>query len=265
MKLKKCFLLVNSIFFVNFIFFGCANSFDSCNGLFEFLQRDISDPEDEECVVDCFSNVGTIYLSWNTDERADSFILYRSENATEENQLNFVKIYEGSETSFADKTVEVGKLYRYRLDKKRGNKTFQSSKNSLAVATTIPMDLSSLGENKESAIPLTYKCHACCYYYKFDSETEFRNIVWFKVKVPPMKKAAIYVDEALDDNFQYIKQNSASAVNLKNKQFFYLENDSYTEEDIYFLVQANPNLFVQGETGGDIRSFKIELNRIESQ
>ncbi|MGP1587605.1 MAG: hypothetical protein ACTTHG_04615 [Treponemataceae bacterium] len=251
---KICFLQI-----CLFVLSGCQNA------IYLNLQRPALDPESDKPKVDNFSTLGTINLSWQKDQRCDYFILYRSDNQPDLENLFFEKIYEGKKTKFADSNITTGNLYRYRLDKVRGKKIFKGSEYGLGVAVPMPLEISLDKTDFYNAKTLEYKCNSCCYYYRFDLQTELKNDDWFKVKVPAMKKAEVKIDEVESDFFRYIKPGSAGAVKLNNKASIYLENNTYEEKYMYFVIQANPEKFVKGKTGGTVKSYKLELIKICAQ
>lgn len=113
---------------------------------------------------------------------------------------------------------------------------------------------------------LTYKATSSCYYYKFDDKTYMIDYDWYKVKLPAMKKATIEIEDTVNGYFEYILPGYTSPCVLNNKEYFYITNNDYTEQMVYFAIRANPDEFVTADTpGGDIRSYKLELTTISAQ
>ncbi|HAH60839.1 MAG TPA: hypothetical protein DCL73_01930 [Treponema sp.] len=238
--------------------------FMSCStGFYEIISRTTSDPFYDVPVVDSFDAINTISLQWQSDDGADTYILMRALNDT---TLSYEELYRGTNCSYTDTAVLEGTLYRYRIDKIRGEKRFNGQKAGLGVASDIAQGILYDNSTEENAYELTYKATSSCYYYKFDDATFMIDYDWYKVKLPAMRKATIEIEDTVDNYFEYILPGYTSPYVLDNKEYFYVTNNDYTEQMVYFAIRANPDEFVTADTpGGDIRSYKLELTTITAQ
>lgn len=243
---------------LSFLFASCKN------GFYDILARTTDDPFSTTPSISSFEAIDTIKASWEPDDGADTFILMRAINDA---TLNYEEVYRGTDCSFVDTLVEDGTLYRYRLDKIRGQERFYGSIPGLGVASPIAEAVLYDNSIQCKAYELTYKYTSSCYYYKFDDDTLLYNYDWYKVEVPAMRKAVITISETgSNSSFCYLIPGSVKATKLINKTSFYVYNNKLTPQYKYFAIFANPSEFItQTSIGGDIRSYTIELTEITSQ
>jgi hypothetical protein len=236
----------------------------SCSsGFYDIISRTTDDPFDDVPAVNSFGAINTISLQWQQDDGSDAYILMRAVNDT---TLTYEEIYRGTNNAYTDNSVLEGTLYRYRIDKVRGEKRFYGKKAGLGVASDIAQGILYDNSTKEKAYELFYKATSSCYYYKFDDSTFMIDYDWYKIKLPAMRKATIEIEDTVNGYFEYILPGFTSPCVLNNKEFFYVLNNDYTEQMVYFAIRANPDEFVTADTpGGDIRSYKLELTTVSAQ
>jgi hypothetical protein len=239
------------------VFLSCSN------GFYDIISRTTDDPFYDVPDVSSFNAINTISLAWRQDDGADTYILLRAVNDT---TLTYEELYRGKNCTYTDTAVLEGTLYRYRLDKIRGQQRFTGRKAGLGVASDIAQGTLYNNSTQEKAFELTYKATSSCYYYKFDDKTRMIDYDWYKIKIPAMRKACVEIEDTVDGYFEYLLPGYTAPTVLNNKATFYITNNEYTDQTEYFAIQANPDEFVTAATpGGDIRSYKLELTTITSQ
>lgn len=125
-----------------YFFFIISLFFVSCNGEDKFAKivfRTWDDPFDDKPVIEVvYGKSSYAEVSWKEDEGADEFVLMKSlvgENGAE----GFWQIYKGTSTHFTDNDLKTKGTYAYRLDKTRGNRTFEGKEISYIIFTGQPL------------------------------------------------------------------------------------------------------------------------------
>ena len=101
---------------------GLSIVVSSCsNFIASELFRTYDDPSDVTPNVDSFREEGVIYIDWQEDKAADSYVLLRAEDGR---NLRYEEVYCGNGFSYVDRDCEVTKKYLYLLGKTRGQRLF---------------------------------------------------------------------------------------------------------------------------------------------
>ena len=246
------------------VFMVCVLSSCSDN-LYYAISRTTDDPSEAALTVRCFDAVNTVSLSWKDDPASDYYVLYRATNGP---VLSWQKIYFGTDTSYKDSALSEAELYRYRLDKVRGCKTFTGDNIVLAVATSVTQGLLYDNSSQEKAYELTYKVSSSCYYYKFDDNNFLIDYDWYKITIPQRKKARIKISyNSANSNawYKYFVPGYESQ-EIQNEGLITVSNYLDSEQTLYFVIIANPNEFVDSSalTGGAVRAYELQLTEISS-
>jgi len=252
-------LLISSVYIIILILTSCQNN------MYSLIARSANDPFYSTPTVDSFTLLNGISIKWDKDESADEYVLLRSENKSIDTDLSFTEIYRGENNYYQDYSIITNTLYRYRLDKKRGSKNFEGREYSLGVGSPLQMNLNDDLSSKDKAFELKYKHNSSCCYYRFNYKgLVMRNYNWYKVKLEGMKKAQILL-EGNNDDFQYFIPGVTNEKHLLKKEYFYVENKSYEEKYVFFVITSYPDNFVSsGFLGGDVKEYKIELTLVEA-
>ena len=228
-------------------------------------------PYTETPVVTSFREDGYILVSWSSDEGADSYILTRSlDNPPISNLNSLTEVYRGTATQFLDKTVQEGSRYGYRLFKIRNSKSYPAIESNeymgLGVSVRKQEDKHEPNNTEVQATLLEVNRVANLYCYRFTNQAYLEDVDWYKVSIPPWKKANIvitYSDVSLYDEWFEVYKPNGIVETIIHSRSFYVSNDSGTQQYIAFAIRPRRAIFVPSGTGGHIVSYTITLQSIE--
>jgi hypothetical protein len=236
------------------------------NPLYELLSRDPSDPRDETPAADSFRKENTVYASWGEDEGADEYILLRADDVA--GTLAWEEVYRGPGHEYTDTDIAQDRLYRYRLDKRRGRGYFTGSKTALAVGARLRDDGNEDNDREERAAVLEAELQANIHYYVFSDGRVLSDTDWYSIYVPARRTAQVYIkEEGLADGpgveLSFYVLNPAYAIEEAYQNTnFPVRNTAFTGRYLKIRVSPNKNKFVSGVTGGTVKSYTIALDSI---
>jgi hypothetical protein len=167
---------------------GCSQD------MYDFMDRNINAPVVAEPKVECFKAECEIEVYWDKDDAADEYILYRDTNPI---MGTFDEIcYRGQDLHFKDTELESdgGKLYYYKLAKRRAERVFDKSDFVLGVAHTKRRDAYEPNNTPETAAEFNVNAiDANIYYYRCDDNHKLEDVDWYWVMVEPHRQIIIRV------------------------------------------------------------------------
>lgn len=219
--MKKPFLLV--LVGICLLF---STSFSSVDIAKAIIDTSLTTPAPDEFVLESFvPTIGlspsSAALSWKHVENARSYIIYRSEEKTNN---NYSKIGEVTSNHFLDKTIKAGIKYYYKVEATRGeivSKHLQIAEKSMPTATPSSTPLSN-GATKLNA-PKNIKVA---------NKGSYNLISWSKVK--DATRYIIYRSKYSNKNFTQI----ASSTQPEHKDYNVTEGEAY----YYQVVGTNGNV-----------------------
>lgn len=186
-----------------------------------------------------------IYLSWEEDRGAGSYIVMRAED---NDILEFKKIYEGKDTFFTDKDISVSTKYVYRLDKRRGDYLFKGEEYSYAYyhgvmggisADDIYEDNNSMSKAKR----LDNQCSCTSYLVKFKDGTVLYDEDWFFVTIPAdftlsisVREDSPVIESGETDLQIYVNGKCTKDQTLNQGEVVDIKNELPETVDIYFRI-----------------------------
>lgn len=164
------------------------------------IQKSMMIPEKPQVIS--FYAVQTIYISWEPDDRTDSYALYRTCDTGEE------LVYKGSDIDYTDSDLEPSLMYYYRLALIKNGLEYAKSESVLGVCAAIvveePHDTDATTDVSHDVVPLddTDSLDATMYTYGDTDDTVVAATDRYTVPVPPNSAAVITIDftENLVDN-----------------------------------------------------------------
>lgn len=243
---------------------------DSCkdNEFEDVLFRTPEDPFLDVPNIDSLLKENTIFLDWKDDISADKFYLMRSDDAS---TLNFKCIYEGKETSYVDSNLTDYARYIYRLDKVRGQKRFIGEKTVFGYSSTVRKDESENNDSENEASLLEYDlaCNLPCVHY-INRTDPVIDEDWFYVEVPPLRSAAVVVNQTsgLDNQstgsdtqlMLLVKGNESVAVkqNIEN----IISNTTYSTKKMYFKIYPTTTGLFASNNYTAVIEYTISLKQV---
>jgi hypothetical protein len=245
----------------------CAGFLAACTpGMFELLNRDTGDPFTEKPTVKSFIESNVIHISWSKDECADEFILKRADDSI---APVYKEIYRGRETSYTDTGREDGKLYLYKLAKKRGDKTFTDSDPVLGVGSLVTRDPHEENDEMGKAVYLSdTTLISNMYFYRSYQNISVSDTDWYYMDIPPGWQCTIVVNDAnappgLNSHFMlYVKDRAFQQV-LQNYEIE-IKNYETTNLKCYFKLYPSESVYVANNmnmdgVGGAIVQYTIKI------
>ena len=252
-----CCLLLSS-----FLFMSCQD-----NTFQDIIFRPIDDPFQDVPVADSLSLEGTVYLSWESDECSDIYILQRSIDSA---SLNFTTVYEGTGTSYTDSNLTTDYRYVYRLNKTRGSKIFYGENYAYGFCSSLRADSFEDNNDEKSATVLDYDriCNLPCAKFITDSYSLIDED-WFSITIPPVRTAEIIVSQsglvnstAGSATALLVQVSGFSAQAVLQQTGIQISNPSTEIKTFYFKIYPN----VSGLFGADEYltsiEYTISLNRV---
>jgi len=244
-----------------FILSGCENE------MYKMLHRTADDPVIVRPNVESFVESNTIFINWEFDEGADEYILERALDTPD--NLVFIIIYKGKALEYADRGLEDGARFIYRLSKRRGKVTFGPSKEALGVSSLVIRDIYR-NDTMEQALKLESTDYiANIFYYRSYNGLELIDEDWYFIDIPPMRQASVVVRdyEANEPDslthFLYYEHARESYV-VRQLRDFWIVNTELETKRCYFKIFPAKSQFVNSgiPAGGGIVQYKISLNSI---
>jgi len=241
----------------------------SCsNGLLGDMERVLKDPVVSPPEVDSFENGNILTVSWANDPGADEYLLYRTPDTP---IPVYSLVYRGTELSYKDTDVQnegTGGRYLYTLTKARGTKLFGPSDPVFGVVSGVIPDSNEDNDTLENATELVWDLQPNLYYYRSYSGEELIDHDWYRITVPPRRKAIVVITQnglnggesswmsfALQEHVpQTVVSGNSIAIN----------NYAYSEKIFYFLVSPRPAKFINdpAQGGGSFINYTVSLYQI---
>jgi len=233
------------------------------DGMYDMLHRSIEDPKIVKPNVESFVESNTIFISWDYDAGADEYILERAEDSP--GLLSYRTAYRGTNLEHADRGLENGKRYIYRLSKRRGSQIFGPSDEVLGVSSLITRDVYK-NDTMEQALKLeSIDYIANIYYYRSYGGLELIDEDWFYIDIPPMRQASVVVNDSkamatdAPTHFEYYEYARNSDTVRQLRDFWIINNELETRRYYFKLYPAKSQFVSAGIPGGDIVQYRISL------
>lgn len=173
---------------------SCVLLICSCSsGLYDEINRLVSDPEVAGPHVLSFSGENIVEISWDLDKQADEYILYR---ALDSAVLNFEEIYRGTSCVYTDRKGVDLDVYHYCLSKVRGKKIFEMSDPVTGIFTLTAADSFENNDHKGDASLLSSDLYANIFGFRdifFNEITSDED--WYYVVIPPRRTAHVVLSQ----------------------------------------------------------------------
>jgi hypothetical protein len=228
--------------------------------LYDFMDRNTKAPVVSEPQVECFKVEGEIDVYWDEDEAADEYLLYRDDSPTGP----FDEIcYRGQELHYKDTGLQGdgGRLYYYKLAKRRAERVFDKSDFVLGVAHTKRCDCYEPNNKKETAAEFYNVTDANIYYYQYNVDHALEDVDWYWVKIEPMRKVLLSIffnDPNLHENdLHYEEEGGLYGTDLSGDDEIYIYNYENEARIKYFYIRVN-KIYFEG-VGGRMGSYQIRL------
>mgnify|MGYP005866998415 CR=1 FL=1 len=227
---------VRSSFLLIFLAASCSD------GPGESMLRLVRDPVPEPPRVVSFREEQNIEVSWKEEPAADSYILYRAEDAPVPLPMVLAR---GSGTFFSDSTVENQVRYLYSLSCIKEGREFGPSSPSFGVGSYSIQDLYEENDSKTCAAPIRYEVEANVFHYQDSFGNTLEDVDWYSLEVPPRHTAYLALTQEVPslegetETFLYfLREGSGVKTRIINGRGFPLVNYSY--EPATILVQISP-------------------------
>jgi hypothetical protein len=234
---------------------GCSQD------LYDFVNRNTKMPVVSEPQVECLKVECEIDVCWDADDAADEYLLYRDDDPF--GPFDDV-LYKGKELHFKDMRLEGngGKLYYYKLAKRRAEWIFDKSDYVLGVAHTKRRDCYEPNGTPETAAEFYNVTDANIYYYKYDSDHALEDVDWYWVEMEPMRKLRFSIFFNDDPNLQpddlyYMEMGGFHRTDLDGDDEIYIYNYENEVCIKYFCIGIN-KIYFDG-VGGRMGSYQIRL------
>lgn len=261
---------------------GCSMGMD------DTLSRTRSDPYMEIPAVRSFNGDRSIMISWNYDEAADEYYLWKAVN--DHYPLRYTLVYSGPSVQHRETfdLSNVDQMYLYRLGKRRGSRTFVDlstpGRAGLGIVSGKGRDQYEPNDTPAQARYLdTRNLYANSWYYHSNT-TDGLGVYdedWYYVDIPAHCRVGIllYDFDAIDgeavDHFELYILPNRSAKLVSNAETF-IENYEHHEVRAYFCVtpiyvnfqryhdleEQSPHPQPAGTFGAFI-SYTIRMNSLE--
>ncbi|WP_319562671.1 hypothetical protein [Marispirochaeta sp.] len=239
----------------------------SCGtGLISDMGRLDEDPKIASPGVESFSVPNLISVTWNEDEAADEYLLRRA--AGENDPLNWVEVYRGSDLSWYDDGVANERLNLYQLYKIRGSVLFGPSESVLGVGSDICRDPHEPNNSIATATVLEADLESNLWYFVATNGKESRDFDWYAVTLPPRRQAVIVVTDNTNTSSTYNYMSwstpSKSETDIVSGESFSIQNHEYEAAVVYFRVSPNEQTFLSQLSGygGMVISYTVSLDQI---
>ncbi len=238
----------------------------SCGGgMLPDLKRVLEDPVVESPFVDSFAEEGVIKISWSKDYGADEYVLLRAEDTA---LPAYEAVFRGVRLCYDDSEVVTGRRYLYALSKIRGEKIFGPSEAVLGAESGIVLDEYEDNGTKEKATLLEWDIQSNLYYYQSYGEEKTEDYDWYRVEVPPRRKAVIVVTQSGISSGGsswitfYLEGNNPFTVTSGNA--VEIPNYMYESRMFYFCISPRVSGFINdpAKGGGGFITYTVSLSQI---
>ena len=239
--------------------------FSCSGGLLEDMSRVLHDPVIEAPAAVSFENEDSIELAWEKDEGADEYLLYRAPDTA---VPVYESIYRGKECTYKDTDVTAGNRYLYTLTKVRGTKLFGPSDAVLGADSGVVLDSLENNNTKEKASLLEWDLQANLYYYQSYGDEKLVDYDWYRVTVPPRRKALVVITQgnlaAGASSWITYALESMPPFTVINGAGIEISNTTYKEKTFFFRLSPKQADFVNDLTkgGGSFVSYSLSLSQI---
>lgn len=241
----------------------------SCsNGLLGDMERVVKDPVVSPPEVSSFENGNFLSVAWAQDPGADEYLLYRSADTP---SPVYSLVYRGTELSYKDTDVQTGGTggrYLYTLTKARGTNLFGPSDPVLGVVSGVIPDSSENNDTREKAAELVWDLQSNLYYYRSYSGEELIDHDWYRITVPPRRKAIVVITQnglnGGESSWMSFALQEHVPETVVSGNSIGINNYSYSEKVFYFLVSPRTEQFVNDPAlgGGSFINYTISLYQI---
>jgi hypothetical protein len=221
--------------------------------------------------ADGFRDDNGIYLSWRYDEGADEYIVTRKKDGPLGFESVGVEVYRGTGQHYLDANIDSDKgRYTYRLDKSRNGVRVEGL-SAYVVAAQMMEESREPNDDTSHAVVLEDIDAGNLYYFVFSDERIIEDMDWYKINIPPHKRAKVAVHY---NNFLGAGQGGSgvyfnllsppnSLAQISQDTPFYITNNGMFQDYIYFRLSPIPLAFVDpGTPGGDIVGYTVEILEI---
>lgn len=220
-------------------------------------------PYGEAPTANGFRSDGKIKLQWSADEGADTYILMRRyDNPSTNNFDSWKSIWEGTDITFIDATVDstTSGRYEYRLDKRRsGEITSWENLTTLAVASRTEEDFHEPNNSKEQATIIETYRNANIYCFGYNDTRIIEDADWYKVSIPAGKAANITVTygNAGEDFYLILYRLGQPTETIAHNTSFTVKNDGLTQQYVPFAIIPDHSRFLPIGSGGSVIAYTI--------
>ena len=215
-------------------------------------------------VVKSFRADGYIQISWQNDEGADAYRLMRSNDGP---LLSYRQVYLGSALQYLDNEVDsqTQVRYIYKLNKIRNGTEYEGDRIALGVSVLTQEDNHEPNNTEAEATILESALEANLYCYGFSQNMILEDIDWYKVNIPPGKKANIAVSYANEANtgFFWLYIPYFPETTIEHNQAFQVTNDGSVQKYVAFAIRPNRTEFLYNGAGGSIQGYTITWQSVE--
>lgn len=229
---------------------------NSCGHCYvEDLLKPASDPEIASPRISSCQKVGEIFLDWEEDTSADSYIIERA--AASANPV-FTTIYEGGALSFSDNPPAENTVYLYRLWKRRGTKLFGPGEVVYGLSTSTERDSWEENNAQLDATLINYDISANLISFCYDSERKSIDVDWYKIVVPPRMIVNLRVDTADAIKMEYAVSGDPPST-FASPLTIEIENTAYKDQVKYFYIRHNSSVFGGSIGGSTVANYTIDV------
>ena len=173
--------------------------------------------------------------------------------AGENNPLNWVDVYRGSDLSWQDNGVGNERLNLYQLYKIRGSVLFGPSESVLGVGSDICRDPHEPNDSIATATVLESDLESNLWYFVATNGKESRDFDWYAVSLPPRRQAVIVVTDNTNTSSTYNYMSwstpSKSEADIVSGESLSIQNHEYEAAVVYFRVSPNEQTFLSQLSG----------------
>jgi len=235
----------------------------ACDGSFYLdLAALNQDPSVAKPSVQSFVIEREIHVEWPEDRATDTYVLYRDDVS---DPVQPTIIYEGTDLSFIDRDVTVGRFYYYRLGKRRGQKLFEPSDPVIAVGSDVRADEWEPNDVKDQAVTFRDGMLGNIYAYRDGEGRRVVDVDYYKVTLPARTRLTIQVNglsqfESNDLSFA-LEHKAPQPLNSGDEAP--IVNEAMIEQTFAFRIIVNEENFFgdtgSGKSGGNIGSYVLDL------
>jgi hypothetical protein len=250
---------------------GCSD-----DGIFEIIPRIKTTPFECRPVVEGFLADRQLNVSWEPDEGADEYILWRSMDPLFLESLE--EVYRGTDLSFIDRGLENNTWYYYRVYKRRGRKIYTTELTGFGISVDRIYDPHEDNNTKRNASLLSYETRSTIqstiWYYQDTAGNLIEDVDWYKVILAPHLMMEIRIcdlknlggmddDDDADILYHTGFAGDQSLCNNKEMEIFNYDNEPVTS---YFKIYCDSDRFLADPSGpgGHAGSYTVTIELIQN-